>query len=77
MLKAVYVLPLRATQGLQASALEGLNGDLPVPDDTLLSRRLQRLDASLPRPLCSQSLHLVLDATGVKRYVDGEWQARR
>lgn len=77
MLKAVYGLPLRATQGLLTSILDLLDVDLPAPDYTTLSRRLQRLSVSLPRQASGQSLHLVVDSTGVKLYGDGEWHARR
>ena len=77
MLKAVYGLPLRATQGLLNSVLNLLDVGLPVPDYTTLSRRLQSLSVSLPRQASAQPLHLVVDSTGVKLYGDGEWHARR
>ena len=77
MLKAVYGLPLRTTQGLLNSVMSLMGVDLPVPDDTTLSRRLQTLPVSLPRQPRSELLHLVIDSTGIKLYGDGEWHARR
>ena len=77
MLKVVYGLPLRATQGLLISVRDLLGVALPVPDYTTLSRRLQTLSVSLPRQASGQPLHLVIDSTGIKLYGDGEWHARR
>ncbi len=76
-LKAVYQLPQRATQGLVASLLELLGLDLPVPHHTIMSKRAAALEVTLPRQTNSASLHVVVDATGLKVYGEGEWKVRQ
>jgi hypothetical protein len=77
MLKVVYRLPLRATEGLLASILELLGVELPVPNYTTLSRRQRSLEVNLPKGAKAGPLHLVVDATGVKVYGEGEWKVRQ
>jgi IS5 family transposase len=76
MLSAVYRLTLRATQGLLTSVLRLLSVALPVPDYTTLCRRRQTLDVRLPRRRPNGPLHVVVDATGIKVYGEGEWKVR-
>ena len=76
-LMEVYGLPLRATRGLLRSVFELLGVSLLVPCYTTLSRRRQSLAVTLPRRRKSEPLHLVVDATGVKVYGEGEWKVRR
>jgi IS5 family transposase len=76
-LSEVYHLPLRATEGLLASLIKLLGGELPVPCYTTLCRRRQALAVSLPRREKPGPLHLVVDSTGVKIYGEGEWKVRR
>ncbi len=75
-LRAVFHLPLRATQGM-AHSIFGLMGlDLEVPHDSTLSRRAADLAVDLSGR--SQGpLHLVLDSTGLKVYGEGEWKVRK
>lgn len=78
LLKAVYHLPLRQTQGLMASLLRLLHLELPVPHYSTLSRRGPGLAVVLPRQRRSEGgLHVVMDASGLKVYGPGEWQAKR
>jgi len=76
MLSAVYRLTLRATQGLLTSVMALLQVQLPVPDYTTLCRRRQALEVRLPRRARGEPLHVVVDATGVKVYGEGEWKVR-
>src|SRR5215210_129872 len=71
-----YRLTLRATQGLIASVLQLLKVGLPVPAYTTLCRRRRQLAVSLPRRAKDEPLHVVVDATGVKVYGEGEWKVR-
>lgn len=77
-LKAVYHLPLRATEGLLRSMLQlmGLS-DLSVPDHSTLARRQKSLPVALPQQRQGQALHLVVDSTGCKIYGEGEWKVRQ
>ncbi len=75
-LKAVYHLPQRATQGLVASLMQLMSLGLPVPHHTIMSKRAAQLEVTLPRQAKSASLHVVVDATGLKVYGEGEWKVR-
>jgi IS5 family transposase len=76
-LQVVYHLPLRATEGLLHSVLQLLGVDLGVPDYSTLCRRRPTLEVPLPVQARSQALHLVVDATGLKVYGEGEWKVRQ
>lgn len=74
----VYNLPLRSTQGLVASLIKLMKLNfLPVPDYTTLARRRKNLTVELPRRPKAEAVHLVVDATGVKVYGEGEWKVRQ
>lgn len=75
-LSTVYRLTLRATQGLLVSVLRLRKVELPVPDYTTLCRRRRTLAVSLPRRVKDEPLHVVVDATGIKVYGEGEWKVR-
>lgn len=75
-LKSVYRLPQRATYGLICSLMQLMGLDLPVPHPTILSRRSSSLDVALPRQKKGEPLHVLVDATGLKVYGEGEWKVR-
>lgn len=77
-LKYLFRLPFRATQGLVQSlfALLGLSAAMTCPDYTVLCRRQKHLKIDLPQTP-SDSLHLVVDATGLKLYGEGEWKVKQ
>jgi IS5 family transposase len=77
MLEELYNLPLRQTEGLMASIIELLRVELAVPDYSTLCRRRRLLTVCLPKRKTSEPLHLVVDATGVKVYGEGEWKVRQ
>lgn len=74
--KAVYHLPLRATEGFLRSWFELVGVGLAVPDYTTLSRRARTVVIRLPKR-SSGKLHLVLDSSGLKVYGEGEWKVRQ
>jgi len=76
-LKAVYHLRLRQTEGFVGSLLHLLGVDLPVPDYSTLSRRAAGLEVALPRHTRDEPLHVVVDASGVKVFGEGEWKVRQ
>ena len=75
MLREVYHLPLRSTEGLIRSLLRLLEINLPAPDYSTLSRRARSLQLSLFTSDKKIS-HLVIDSTGLKVYGEGEWKVR-
>jgi IS5 family transposase len=78
MLKVVYGLPLRATQGLLASLLKLMQLEhLPVPDYTTLCRRQQTLEVAVSRGAAGEAIHVVVDSTGCKIFGEGEWKVRQ
>lgn len=76
LLKTVYHLPLRATQGLVESVLKLMRLELPTPHYSTLSRRQICLPLEMPRLRSGEAIHLVVDATGCKVYGEGQWKVR-
>lgn len=76
MLRAVFDLTYRQTEGFGQSIMELLEADVKVPDYTTLCVRSVQLTVELPITT-SGPLHIVVDSTGLKIYGDGEWKARQ
>jgi transposase len=51
--------------------------DLEAPDHTTLSRRSQHLNIQLARVSTKQSIHLIVDSTGLSIVGEGEWAAAK
>lgn len=75
-LGTVFHLPLRSTEGLVRSVLQLLGIALPVPTYSTLSRRRRKLEIGLPHQPRSGPVHLVVDASGLKVYGEGEWKVK-
>jgi Transposase DDE domain len=76
LLREVFHLPLRQTQGLARSIFHLLKLDLPAPHYSLLCRRARLLKPSLSSPSQRPIKHLVFDASGLKVFGEGEWKVR-
>lgn len=79
-IRKVYHLPLRQTEGLLTSIMEILKSDLEIPDYSVLCRRNQSLSINSlfeKRILRGENLHIVMDSTGLKVYGEGEWKVRQ
>src|ERR1043165_1212575 len=76
LLRAVFHLPLRQTQGLARSIFRLRDLDLPAPHYSLLSRRARHLNVTLAAPSKKPIKHLVVDASGLKVFGEGEWKVR-
>jgi hypothetical protein len=74
--RQVFHLPLRQTQGLVRSIAELMCLQLPAPHYSLLSRRARSLQVNLTANPTKKIKHLVLDASGLKVYGEGEWKVR-
>ena len=73
-LRAVFRLPLRQTEGLIGSILALLGLDLAVPDHSTLSRRAETLQLPpLAARLRAEPVELLVDSTGLKLCGPGEW----
>lgn len=76
-LRLVYNLPWRQTDGLLGSLVRLMGLRRATPDHTPLSRWAQASSIELARPERPAPLHLVVDATGLKVFGQGEWAAGR
>lgn len=73
MLRAVFRLALRQTEGLIGSVLQLLGVDLPVPDHSTIALRARTVTRpSAPRSN-GGSIHPLMDSTGLKLCGPGEW----
>ena len=68
-IRMVFHLPLRQTEGFLRSLVELLDVDLPIPDHTTLSRRLQKLGEIRFQPATYGPMHLLIDSTGLRIHV--------
>ena len=75
-LKTLFRLPYRATEGLK-SLMRLCVLDLPVPDHTHMSRQAATLEVKIPRRPRVGATHVVVDATGLKIFGEGEWKVRQ
>jgi len=77
-IKALFKLPLRATQGFVQSIFKIMNISLPVPDYTSLCKRQKTLKITLTKQKQrNKKLHIVVDSTGLKVFGEGEWKVRK
>jgi len=75
--RSVFHLSLRATQGFLESLVELMGVELPIPDYTTISRRQAGLDLELGPLPASGPRHVVIDTTGLKVFGAGEWYVRK
>ena len=74
-LRCVFGLALRQTQSFLISLAQMLELDVQIPHYSTLSRRAAKLFApSHLDPRRSRPVHLVIDATGLKIFGEGEWK---
>ena len=73
MLRAVFRLALRQTEGLIGSILQLLGIDLPVPNFSTHRRRARTLELPAQSRATGEPIHLLVDSTGLKLGGPGEW----
>ncbi len=73
MLRAVFRLALRQTEGLLASILQLLGVELPVPDHSAIARRARAVTLPSASRSGAGPIHLLVDSTGLKLCGSGEW----
>ena len=76
MIKSLYSLGGRQAVGFVESVFELMGVTLKVPEHSTLSRRLGKLEISLPVVPKEGARHVVIDAT-FKIYGEGEWKTRQ
>lgn len=77
-IKALFKLPLRATQGFVQSIFNMMCLSLSAPDYTSLCKRQKTLKIRLPKQEGrNKKMHIVVDSTGLKVFGEGEWKVRK
>jgi len=76
LLKQVYRLTLRSCHGFVKSLMKLLKLNLEIPSYTQVCRRQESIQ--LPHMAkSSESIHMVIDASGLKVFGEGEWKVRQ
>lgn len=76
MLKGIFSLSLRATQGLFDSLFELMNVPLCAPD-YCVSKRASTVKVTYRQPPKGKITDLVIGSTGLKVFGEGEWKVRK
>jgi IS5 family transposase len=77
MLKTVFKLPYRQTEGFVSSLLGLMSLDLYVPSYTQINRRANVLQIAPYKIPSGEPIHIAIDSTGVKIFGEGEWKVRK
>ena len=76
-LRELFQLPYRQTEGLGKSLVELMQIELDIPDYTSLAKRAAKLGVSLDIAKHSGRIDVVVDSTGLKVFGEGEWKMRK
>lgn len=76
MVKRIFSMPLRASQGFIDSVFQLAQLPLCCPHYSCISRRAKNVEVSFKTKTKGPILHLAIDATGLKVYGEGEWKVK-
>ena len=76
-LRELFRLPYRQTEGLGRSLTELMQLEVAIPDYTSLAKRAATLDIALDISHRTGSVDVVVDSTGLKVFGEGEWKTRK
>jgi hypothetical protein len=76
-LRELFQLPYRQTEGLGRSLVELMQIELEIPDYTSLAKRAAKLGISLDVRRHRGPIDVVVDSTGLKVFGEGEWKMRK
>ncbi len=76
-LRELFQLPYRQTEGLGRSLVELMELDVAIPDYTSLAKRASSLGISLEVRKHRGPIEVVVDSTGLKVFGEGEWKMRK
>jgi len=78
MLRELFRLPYRQTEGLGRALVRLLQADIAIPDFTSLAKRAAKTTVSLRFDKAATGpIDVVVDSTGLKVYGEGEWKVRQ
>jgi hypothetical protein len=75
-LREVFRLPYRQTEGLARSLVQLMQVEIDVPDYSSLAKRAGGLTVDLAVARRGGAIDLVVDGTGLKVFGEGEWKVR-
>ncbi len=75
-LRELFQLPYRQTEGLGCSLVQLMEIELAIPDYTSLAKRAAKLDIALDVRRHRGAIDVVVDSTGLKVFGEGEWKMR-
>lgn len=76
-LRELFQLPYRQTEGLGRSLAQLMDVELKIPDYTSLAKRAAKLGVSLDVRRFKGAIDVVVDSTGLKVFGEGEWKMRK
>ena len=76
-LRELFQLPYRQTEGLGKSLVELMGVSLDIPDYTSLAKRAAKLTVMLDVRKHRGPIDVVVDSTGLKVFGEGEWKMRK
>jgi len=76
-LRELFQLPYRQTEGLGKSLVELMQIELDIPDYTSLAKRAAKMGVSLDIAKHTGQIDVVVDSTGLKVFGEGEWKMRK
>jgi len=76
-LRELFQLPYRQTEGLGQSLVELMQIELDIPDYTSLAKRAAKMGVSLDIAKHTGPIDVVVDSTGLKVFGEGEWKMRK
>lgn len=76
-IRELFRLPYRQTEGLVRSLVDLMELPITVPDYTSLAKRAAKLQIVLSVIPRKGSIDVVIDSTGLKVFGDGEWKVRQ
>lgn len=77
MIRELFQLPYRQTEGLGRALVRLMNAGVQVPDYTSLQKRAAKLGVATTLAGVKGPVDVVVDSTGLKVFGDGEWKARQ
>lgn len=75
-LKIQYRMPYRMLEGFSKNILPYLRKNLALPSYSIICRRAAELKETLPRLSSRRPQVILLDASGIKVYGEGEWKVK-
>ena len=76
-LREVFRLPYRQTEGLARSVIGLMQVEATIPDYSSLAKRAGKLSIDLNVARRGGAIDLVVDSTGLKVFGEGEWKVRQ